>query len=206
MSFNKYCYSIAITSLTAFMLNGHIKLTFVHNCVKRQPIAISSSNVIAICARNKYVHQIGHICQIQCYTCQISDKYIWKMYTHTFATYAVSGIIHVTRSTVHIFDTYHWTNMATTLQIKLTHATCNGSIQTLQFADTYQNKINCNIFFTFYCQICVKKYTHHTGHIYIYIIFDGYIWLMYMYICATYKVTGIKCGTRSTIHIIDIHY
>ena len=42
-----------------------------------------------ICDRNKYAHQIGHICQI-------FDGLTRKMYIQIFATYDVTAINHVT--------------------------------------------------------------------------------------------------------------
>ena len=53
-----------------------------------------------ICVRNKYAHQIGHICQI-------FDTLIWKMHTYTCPTYEVPAMNHVIMGTVYIFDIYH---------------------------------------------------------------------------------------------------
>ena len=80
-----------------------------------------------ICARNKYAHQIRHICQM-------FYRLIWKMYTHICATYDVTTFNHVTMGTVHVFDIYHWTNVVGTLHIYMFHCTATVvHLQTLHY-------------------------------------------------------------------------
>ena len=50
--------------------------------------------------RNKYAHQVGHICQI-------FQRLTWKMYTHRCTTIEVTAINYMIMGTVYIFEIYH---------------------------------------------------------------------------------------------------
>ena len=47
----------------------------------------------------------------------IFDEYVWLRYMHIWATNDINGINHVARSSVHIFDIKHLTNVTSTLHI-----------------------------------------------------------------------------------------
>ena len=101
---NKYDCYIAYVSHTTNILNGYTDPTVLHICTKTQPTALYTSHIIAKCVlETKYAHQIGHICHIY----QISDRLIWKMYTHLCVTHDITIINHVVMATVHIFEMYH---------------------------------------------------------------------------------------------------
>ena len=73
----KYCCHIAnITHITK-ILHQHIDLTFLHTYQNTINCNSYFTWYFLVCARNKYAHQIGH------------------------ATYELTGIPHVTRSSVH---------------------------------------------------------------------------------------------------------
>ena len=62
-----------------------------------------------------------------------------------------------------IFDIYHWTKMAATLQIFLTWSTCHMGIQT--FFVYMQMHSQMPTFTSHYCQICARnKYAHQIGY------------------------------------------
>ena len=66
--------------------------------------------------------------------------------------------------------------------------------------------MNCNIYFTYYYQICgINKYVHLLGNVRrIWQIFDRFIWNIYAHTCAIYEISAINHLTRSTVYIIDI--
>ena len=86
-----------------------------------------------------------------------------------------------TWDTVYIFNAYHCTNMSTTLKYRSHN------------------------------HYAIAKYVSETNiptKLGVYAIYDKYFMAnmgIYTYKYATYKVTGITCATRSTIHIFNIH-
>ena len=63
-----------------------------------------------------------------CHICQIHDRLTWQMKTtYLCTTYEVTVTKHVTRSTVHILDIYHWSNMVGVLQISSQRHRCKKS-------------------------------------------------------------------------------
>ena len=93
----------------AIMVNGHTDQTFLHTYSKTQPVAMSNSHKCQICTNMNMSPNCTYV------TCFMKD-----------ATYVVTGFNHMTRSNLNIFDTYHWTDMAPTLQLAL-----NSQKQTL---------------------------------------------------------------------------
>ena len=83
ISFKKYTCHIANIGHTALMLYGHMGFTLVHTCVNT-----------ANC----------NIC-LKCY-CHIFDGYISGVCLQVCATYEVTGINHMTRSTVNYLPNY----------------------------------------------------------------------------------------------------
>ena len=86
----------------------HIKCIYRPNIFADLCLNTANSNTCfscycQICSTNKYAHQIRHIYHIF----PISDRCIWKMYTHICAIYEVTAVNHMTMETVHIFDIYH---------------------------------------------------------------------------------------------------
>ena len=115
---------------------------------------ITSCNFYFTCftkyTRKKYAHKVGHIC----YVYLILIMLINGMYAHVYATHEVTCTNHSTRSTLHIFDIYHLTNMAAIFQKKITWTTFYKNIYRPKiFAYIHQNPSNCSFHFTSYCQI-----------------------------------------------------
>ena len=76
------------------MINGYTDQSFLHICAKTQPTAIYTSQVIA-----KYVLETNMNTKLSiCHMCQIIKGLIWKMYTHTSATYEANVLSHATKS------------------------------------------------------------------------------------------------------------
>ena len=123
-----------------------------------------------IITQNKYVHYIGHICQIlPC--AQMGYVCTYMPHMTSLETTKQQGVLHK-------YLTY------ITKQILPPHSNCSlygqctkGACGPNIFAYICQNTTNYTFYFTCYCQICArKKHAHHTGivcHIY---------WVLNMYI------------------------
>ena len=129
------------------------------------------------------------------------------MYVYVCVTYKFPNMNHMSMDTVQIFlqttfhvsAIYHLTNMAATLQIKLTLPSilyghrCN--ITAIQVPK--HNQVHD---FTWYCHVCDRnRHAYQTAIICH--IFNGHTWRMYLHICATYEVTGTNQATGSTVHM-----
>ena len=76
------------------------------------------------------------------------DGHIWRKYTHIYAIYKVTGINHVTRSTVHIFEIYQWKHDCHGANIAHTANMPHRHIQVAHLYIYAQNTTNYNIYFT----------------------------------------------------------
>ena len=87
-----------IIAHTVTMLHDHTDPTFLHIHTKIEKKATAASHYCQIHNRNKYANQIGYVCHSQKY---LICMYRGDMHDDVCAIYELTGINHVTRSTVH---------------------------------------------------------------------------------------------------------
>ena len=109
-------------------------------------------------SQKKYPHQSEHICHIL-------QGHIWGIYVHIYATYEVTSINHVTRSSLHILENLHFILLPyITEQIWLPRRKCSShyshSVWTQKLDINkymYQNRIHSNIYWTCHLHIYIPE-------------------------------------------------
>ena len=130
-----------------FYCSQHRDPTLLHKSTKFNKLQHLFTIKLQICARNKYAPQMIYIGHIP----KLLEVHQWGKYANIYATYELTGINHVIRSTVHRCYCWWWW--------------CHSPITYTEMATWQNHSKNCNLSLPCYIHMCVSnKYAPQMPH------------------------------------------